>query len=366
MKSFIHQFFLPFLAFAIVSAFLGGAIAMAFDLNFFMVLTAIVGLALLKAFAPAILGKLNSGAEAEWFLPYIEGKLFKVNPFLNGAVNHDQYVLGGKVVHIPQAGAPSTVVKNRNSYPGTAVQRTDSDITYTLDNYTTDPRHITFSNLADIVYDKIDSVIGEDMNELVQVVADDLLIKWAAALPQTSIELTTGAATGAYNVSGATGNRKLFTEADLRRAALKIRNQNKRGQLYCQLSSNMHDQLIESLSQNAARDFSRAYDEKNGIIGKLHGVIFYEPRSSVVVFDDDSGDQVVNALGAAETTTANDAGLLWTHDSVCRGMGEAKLFSNTDDPEWYGDIYSTYLRMGGRRMRADNKGIVALVQDAAA
>jgi hypothetical protein len=66
-----------------------------------------------------------------WERAIVEG-LFADNSFLSKAYNADEYVNNGKVVHIPQAGAASSVSKNRTSKPATAKQRTDTDLTFTL------------------------------------------------------------------------------------------------------------------------------------------------------------------------------------------------------------------------------------------
>ena len=77
--------------------------------------------------------------QKEIWQDHIEGNLFKGNECINAVTIADSYVIQGKVVHIPQAGALPNVVKGRTSLPATVVQRTDTDVTYTLDEYTTDP-----------------------------------------------------------------------------------------------------------------------------------------------------------------------------------------------------------------------------------
>lgn len=57
------------------------------------------------------------------------------------------------------------------------------------------------------------------------------------------------------------------------------------------------------------------------------------------------------------------AALAWHEQSVCRALGEVKMYSNEDDPTYYGDIYSFLVRAGGRRMRNDGAGVLAIVQD---
>jgi hypothetical protein len=57
--------------------------------------------------------------------------------------------------------------------------------------------------------------------------------------------------------------------------------------------------------------------------------------------------------------------MCWQKDSVARALGEKKFFEKKDDPEYYGDVYSAMIRAGGRRRRADDAGVVAIVQDTA-
>ena len=73
-----------------------------------------------------------------WEKSIVEG-LFAPNSFLSKAFNADEYVEAGKIVHIPQAGAASKVEKNRTSLPATVKQRTDTDKTFELAAFTTDP-----------------------------------------------------------------------------------------------------------------------------------------------------------------------------------------------------------------------------------
>ena len=66
--------------------------------------------------------------------------------------------------------------------------------------------------------------------------------------------------------------------------------------------------------------------------------------------------------GAEGAATDLAAGLAWHENSVCRALGEVNAFENEKDPTYYGDIYSFLVRAGGRPMRQDVKGLVAIVQ----
>ena len=96
-----------------------------------------------------------------WEKSIVEG-LFAPNSFLSKAFNADEYVEAGKIVHIPQAGAASKVEKNRTSLPATVKQRTDTDKTFELAAFTTDPVLIPDADKVELSYNKRESVLRQD------------------------------------------------------------------------------------------------------------------------------------------------------------------------------------------------------------
>ena len=59
-------------------------------------------------------------------------------------------------------------------------------------------------------------------------------------------------------------------------------------------------------------------------------------------------------------------GLAWQKDCVSRAIGEKKMFDDTNNPVYYGDLYSFLLRTGGSPRRYDGKGIVAIIESMSA
>lgn len=291
------------------------------------------------------------------------GNLFKNNEFLLRSINASQYVLAGKVVHIPQAGAAPAVVMNRSSLPASVTTRTDTDITYALNEFTTDPIRIANADTIELSYDKRDSVLSESQAALRQVVADNVLVSWAPAAAARIIR-TTGTAAAAH-LSGATGNRKAFLYKDLKKAQLTMDKQNvPMEDRYSLMSADMIDQLTTDLSVTQYRDFSTAYDAKTGVLGELCGFKIMK-RSSVLSYTDDT-TPVVKAYGAAGDEDDNDAVLCWQINAVERAIGEIKFFERLGDPTYYSDLYSFLMRMGSRKRRTDEAGLVAIVQAASA
>ncbi len=334
--------------------------------------TATVGVAMTFGaafYAPATRGyfeglTLNDVDVNIWAREIIK-RLFKDNMFLKYAKNENQYVIGGAAVLIPQPGARPTVVKNRSSFPATTIRRSDTTVLYELDEYSTNPTHITLNELQTISYDKIQSIISDHFGYLVQDVADDMLIKWAAALPSAAILNTTGEDTAGLE-SGQTGLRKALVWQDLAKAQAVMNKANvaKDGRVAL-IEENMFQQFMSSLSNSPYKDFSRAMNEKDGDVPRLFGFDIMT-RSNVITAarDLDTDTLDVNALDAAIGATDDVVSLCWQRDIVAAAQGALNLFSKTNDPQFYGDVHSVSMRSGGRVRRADSLGIVAIKQGA--
>ena len=267
--------------------------------------------------------------QKEIWLSSIVGLLFAQNSFMAKAFNADEYVNQGKTVHIPQAGAPSGVKKNRAELPASVKQRKDSDLTFVLDEYTTDPVHIPHADTVELSYDKRESILRQDKLKLLDEVAKSFIAAWLPTDAECTLK-TTGRA---------------FNAADIPQEGR-----------YLLLDAQMYSQLLASLTKTEGMAFLACADAVNGVVGKLHSFNVML-RSTVAAVDADG------ALVAEAAATDCAAALAWHEQSVCRALGEVKMYSNEDDPTYYGDIYSFLVRAGGRRMRNDGAGVLAIVQD---
>lgn len=297
--------------------------------------------------------------QREIWQDHIVGNLFKNNEFLHACVDASHYVLNGSVVHIPQAGALPGVEKNRGTLPAVVSQRTDSDITYTLDNYTTNPILIPHAEQIELSYDKRQSVLSEHEAMLRETIADNILNKWATGTGTNCIR-TSGASVPAY-ISGATGTRKKLVLEDFKRANLALNKMNvPLENRFALFSADMYHQLTDEMGLSDYRDFSLLYDAKDGVLGRVFGFNIMM-RTSVVTYTNDTVPSL-KAVGAAGAAADNDAVLCWQADSLERALGDVKFFENIDDPTYYGNVYSLSVRTGGRQRYSDGKGIVAIVQ----
>lgn len=308
-------------------------------------------------------GSMLMAVQKEIWIKDVVDLLFKNNAFLNFCRVMDEYVLQGKVVHIPQAGAAASATKNRSSLPATVVKRTDTDITFPLDEFTSDPVLIPNADTVELSYNKRDSVTKTTKSALIQLVAEWILRSWFPSAA-SNIVRTTGDAVAAH-LPSATGNRKGAKWADISAIQMKMNladiDPNDR---YFALDAVMYQQLVDQLTETQYRDFSSGLDIANGIVGKRFGFNFVM-RSTVGVYDN-ATTPVCKDPGATAAATDNAAGLAWQKDCVLRALGTTDMFENVGDPTYYGDIYSFLLRAGGRIYRDDAKGVFAYIQAASA
>lgn len=289
-----------------------------------------------------------------WISSIING-LFADNSFLSHAVNHDQFV-NNKTVHVPNAGKGSGVKKNRSTYPASVGKRTDVDLTYQLDTYTTDPVHLPNAESIELSYDKRESVLSQDRATLHDSIAKGMLKNWAPD-DASRIIATTGKAVVAHTTS-ATGNRKAITKADVLSLMTQFNKDNVPSEgRWLLLDAVMYSQLLADLTTQEATAFHALADPARGIMGKLFTFNILQ-RSEVVVYDGNSPKEVGENPQAADKAAA----IAWHEQSVARAMGETQMYSKEGDPTYYGDIYSFEVRMGGAILRADKKGVAAIVQ----
>lgn len=308
---------------------------------------------------PRPVGVLAMAITPEIWQKNVKDHIFKDNEFLNYCNIADEYVLNGTIVHIPQAGAPSGVKRNRKNLPATVTLRQDVDITYALDEFTTDPRIITNAEEIENSYDKVASVTQNDVANLKENIADWMLYKWApAALARI---LRTSGGSVAAHMPGATGNRKAFIGNDLK-GARKLFNKDgvPREDRYALMSSDQYDQLTTDASYTSTRDALRDMNLPEGVIGRLYGFWIME-RATVLTANNDS-TPVVKEPDASTGAADNDVIICWQKQSVERAMGDTKAFENKDDATMFGSVYSFLQRMGGRICRNDNKGVCLIIQ----
>jgi len=294
------------------------------------------------------------------WLTTIQENFYPDNSFAVKSIDDSAFV-SVKTVHIPNAGAPSGVKINRTQKPASVAQRTDNDLTYDLDELTTDPIYIPNIDTVELSYDKRNSVLTNDRQQLQTTAQQNLLYKWYTG---GNIVGTSGDERDAHTSATATGKRKKITKDDVLRLMVLFNQDNvaKEGR-YLLLDSVMYADLIADLSEKELWAFQNSANTEKGILGQLFSFNIME-RSQVLRVGADGKSLLEWEKNAVAGELA--AGLAWQQQCVSRAQGEVKMFDSTDNPLYYGDIYSFLMRSGGKYRRFDKKGVAAIVEVAAA
>lgn len=295
----------------------------------------------------------------EVWLNTIMENFFPDNSFATKSID-DSIFVNNKKVHIPNAGAPSGVEINRTEKPASVKQRPDNDLEYSMDELTTNPIYIPNIDTVELSYDKRQSILWNDRMDLQKNAHQNLLYRW---INEELIVETSGESRAAHTSDKATGNRKKLTKATVLALMTRFNQDDVPAEnRYILLDSCMYADLLEDLTEKELSAFLASADAQQGIVGRLYGFDIMQ-RSQVLRMTSAkkllewSGEGMAGELAA---------GLAWQQQCVSRAMGEVKMFDSTDNPLYYGDIYSFLMRMGGSRRRYDKKGVATIVEAAAA
>jgi len=301
--------------------------------------------------------------DREQWLADIQENLFKNNEIINRAVNHDGFV-NYKTVHVPQAGANPTVTKNLASFPASISQRTDSELTYSMDTYYVEPIHIERGQeTAFISYDKRMSILNQHIKTLEEVITNNCLYKWAPAGSGTFVK-TTGSAVSTALAPSATSTRLAITLADILSAKSILDNANVPGRILLMPYSMYNAQLlaIQDVYQMQSYGTSAL---PNGVVNRIHGFDIML-RATTVVYDN-TATPVLKTVGdtgvpSSPAATDNLACLAYHPSFVAKAKGNADVFIDENNPAYYGSIVSALQLFGASKMRTAQTGIVAIVQ----
>jgi hypothetical protein len=289
-----------------------------------------------------------------WVNSIIEG-LFADNTFAARSADHSGFV-NNITVHVPNAGAAPNVEKNRAVFPASVTTRGDVDLTYDIDEYTTDPIRVSRADDVELSYNKRESVLKGTKQALTDSIYGDLIYRW---IPGSGTNLATTGANAASYIPGATGTRKSVAKSDI----LKLRTQfdswnfPQEGRSLL-LDAVMYSQLLDVLTDTEAAAFLASANAQTGVIGKIYGFDVLM-RSQVAKA---TGAGVEKLWSAADAATDSAAGIAWHSGAVSRALGATDFFDDPGNPLYYSWIISALVRAGGKHIRADKKGIVLLYQ----
>lgn len=300
--------------------------------------------------------------QVEVWEDFIAENIFKGYEWVKRAKDRSGKVLAGKVVHIPQAGVKPRATKNRENFPVPVVRRNDSAITYEIDEISTDSTHIPDADKVELSYDKMASVYDDHFGTLSEESAREILWRWYPSLA-SQIVRTTGADTAVY-LSGQTGTRNAFSDADLANAKKKMVEQTKRetGNWAWIMTEGAYLQ-IKAIAAYGNKDTMDQYGAvwKDGELVRLRGADII--RTDVTSRYDNTSTPVLKDTTDDNAATDNDVVLLVDFTKVHFALGEIKFFESLNDAHYQGDIYNALVRAGGRRERKDEVGVVAVIQE---
>ena len=286
--------------------------------------------------------------------------------FLPYSVDHSAYIAFG-IVHVPQSGANPTIVKNPATFPLTISERTDTDRTYSLNQFALEPTLITNLDELQISYDKRQSVLGQQISALTQRIGDEVAISWSAT-GASNIVGTSGSTAATALAPGATGTRKQVALADIAALASKLDKDNvPRGNRKLLMSTDMFWELFQ-ISDVIRASYNGFQNQGNvlqtGTIAQLYGFdIMMRPVVSVYA----NSTTVPKAFGAATATSDNLACIAFHSSTVSRALGSMNpLYDSGSNgngkPEYLGSIFNMEVMLGSAILRDDMKGVAALVQ----
>lgn len=302
----------------------------------------------------------------ELWLGTIQKQLFKNDQFLTTVgQDHSAYV-NNRTVHIPQAGSNPTISKNLNVFPAAVGSRTDADLTYNIDLFYSQPIRVGVDETQYLSYDKRASVLDSHLNKMRNVIGNNTLYAWAAAGAANIVE-TSGSAVATALAPSATGNRNAITLADFRSAAaiLDAQDLNPGDERFAIIPAALYWQLMGDTAIQKHLEWGGSAVSPTGKLPMVAGIKLIQ-RSSVVVYDN-TGTPVIKTINdegtpSSPASTDNLGCLVISSSYVSRAMGAINVYTNDNDPQYFGDIMSVSVAHGAAKMRTNAEGIVSIVQ----
>lgn len=293
----------------------------------------------------------------------IQDNFYQNNEFLQKSTDHSMWV-NFKTVHIPQSGAASTVEKNRAILPAAIGSRTDTELTYNLNEYTIDPILITNLEEIQISYSKRASIMYNINEAIKYTVATQTLYSWAPSGASRIVSTSGSTSTSNLPHSTATGSRKMLTISDLTKVKqiMDADNVPQTGRCLLIPAYMYNIDLLNISGVNQAYGFGQPV-LPNGVVARIMGFDIYI-RPDVLVYDNANVIKAINGDGSLTAAAATDQGAAIAYHPafVATAMGAIKMFYRENDPVYYGNVISGLIMHGASKLRTDQKGIVALIQ----
>ncbi|WP_407483717.1 phage capsid protein [Elizabethkingia anophelis] len=278
----------------------------------------------------------------------------------------EEYIYNNKVVHIPKEGGRAQVSRNLNTFPVEPTTREDKDVLYLIDQFFVHPWRIPNAEKYELSYDKRQSLISGQSSAVNNTAAEWLLRHWFSYTQVNNDGTTTSEKSQLLKTSGeladatiGTGQRRLLTVKDFRKAKVTMNNQNvPTKDRYALVDSDMLDQLTQDPEYKKAEKISEQ-ELVEGTVAKIQGFNILE-RSSVLQLN--AAGDTLTPWGSIPSSTENAGAMLWQKSGVETAMGGIDWFDDEGNPLYYSDILSCLLRASGRIKRSDS--VITIAQTA--
>lgn len=302
--------------------------------------------------------------QKEIWINDIQQNLYVNNPWLKLSKDDSAYI-AYKTVHVPQSGAASTVTLNGSSFPLTAIQRTDTELTYNIDDIESQAFFVNDFEELQLSYDKRMS-ITQDINEkLINVVGNRAAYNWSPSATASRVVRTTGATVSTALAPSATGVRNAITLADIlaAKAILDKEGVPENGRVLIMPTDIYNSQFLN------IPNISQFYQNGNatiatGVQSKIYGFDIYI-KPNVAVYDSTGiALKAINADGTptSPTTTDNLSCLAYHPNFVSKALEGITVYLDLQNPLYQGDVMSARVAFGAKYRRSDCKGVVSIVQ----
>lgn len=330
-------------------------------LGFLLTLAAVFGLYFFFDVSPADAGVALAVVPTIWVKDLAEN-LYPDNSFFMQS-RDDSMFLEGDTLKLPQAPSVPGVEVDREVLPASIDRKRGTSKSYEIHEFTSNPEVLTLTDAIELSYDARASILFNHYNTLQTKIADFLGQAWGPTLG-TNLVRTTGSSRAALE-TGQSGNRKAVKLDDIVELA-RLRDRQDFGSngwgLY--VPANLMADIRKMAEFNRA-DQIGAQNLLKGAIGEIMGFSIFT-RSYFAAYDNTS-TPVKKAFGAAIGANDNLAMLAWHPMAVRRalgteGNGGVKVFINEDVATMYGSVFSAQVNAGGTIARADERGVIALVE----
>jgi len=304
--------------------------------------------------------------QREFWLNSIQEVLTKGFEIISQVAENDSAFVQGKKIHVPNAGASAAVARGNTVYPAPISERTDTTVEYDLTSFQVAPTRLGWSDLQQLSYDKMQSVIQSKLGKLDETIKDYALSQWWTHNSGAADRLvsTSGTDTTQNWLNTGAALCKHIVGADVRNAA-KILDKEKfpASDRFLLLDYEMFWQLVGDLTYNAAR-----IEVLPGLYPTINIPVYgfkviQLPYVAAVSANTGTVTPIApNAADGTFTYTANSRaiGLAFHKSAVSYAWTPPQMFGAQGDPTYYGDVVSAEIWGGGKYRRSDGKGVVAI------